>query len=133
MGSDSLRPHAGTPAPRCKELQTKYKNNPAEAQPGDGGILQEGRLQPDVGLPAASSSNFPIFIAMYNLFNNHFDLRGAMFIPGWIPGPVGSARGDIHASTRSEPGSSVKVRCDAGPLPIIYLVSQLLYGKYTSG
>ena len=28
---------------------------------------------------------FPILIAMYGLLNRHFELRGAMFIPGWIP------------------------------------------------
>ena len=27
---------------------------------------------------------FPIFIALYGLLNKHFELRGAMFIPGWI-------------------------------------------------
>jgi len=27
----------------------------------------------------------PVFFALYSLFNTQFDLRGAMFIPGWIP------------------------------------------------
>ena len=27
----------------------------------------------------------PVFFALYNLLNSHFELRGAMFIPGWIP------------------------------------------------
>jgi YidC/Oxa1 family membrane protein insertase len=26
-----------------------------------------------------------VFFALYNLLNSHFELRGAMFIPGWIP------------------------------------------------
>ena len=27
----------------------------------------------------------PVFFALYSLFNTQFDLRGALFIPGWIP------------------------------------------------
>ena len=70
----------------------------------------------------------PIFFAMYNLFNNHFDLRGAMFIPGWIP--------DLSRpeSIYNFPGNFTlpllgwtAIRL----LPFIYVGSQLLYGKVT--
>jgi YidC/Oxa1 family membrane protein insertase len=70
---------------------------------------------------------FPIFIAMYNLFNNHFDLRGAMFIPGWIPD-----LSQPEAIFRFAEVNLLIVKIDAiRALPIVYLVSQLLYGKYT--
>jgi YidC/Oxa1 family membrane protein insertase len=64
---------------------------------------------------------------MYNLFNNHFDLRGAMFIPGWIP--------DL-----SLPEFILEFPAHPIPLlhwtalrllPFIYVGSQLLYGKVT--
>jgi YidC/Oxa1 family membrane protein insertase len=70
----------------------------------------------------------PIFFAMYNLFNSHFDLRGAMFIPRWIP--------DLSLP------ESIWVFPDGFKLPFlgwtalrllpfIYVGSQLLYGKVT--
>jgi YidC/Oxa1 family membrane protein insertase len=70
---------------------------------------------------------FPIFIAMYNLFNNHFDLRGAMFIPGWIP--------DLSLPESVFNFSPVRLPLlgwsDIRLLPFIYVGSQLLFGKVT--
>jgi YidC/Oxa1 family membrane protein insertase len=64
---------------------------------------------------------------MYNLFNNHFDLRGALFIPGWIP--------DLSLPETIWNFSPFKIPLlnwsDIRLLPFIYLVSQLLYGKVT--
>ena len=71
---------------------------------------------------------FPIFIAMYNLFNNHFDLRGAMFIPGWIP-DLSQPEAIFNFADSTFP--FLGVDAISRLLPIIYLVSQLLYGKYT--
>jgi YidC/Oxa1 family membrane protein insertase len=69
----------------------------------------------------------PIFFAMYNLFNNHFDLRGAMFIPGWIP--------DLSVPEfiwESQGGRLPFLGWNAlRLLPFIYVGSQLLYGKVT--
>jgi len=69
----------------------------------------------------------PIFLAMYNLFNTHFDLRGASFIPGWIS--------DLSVPESIFTFGTVNLviwQVDAlRILPIIYVVSQLLYGKYT--
>jgi YidC/Oxa1 family membrane protein insertase len=70
---------------------------------------------------------FPLFIAMYNLFNTHFDLRGASFIPGWIP--------DLSLPESVFNFGSFYVPLlnwnDLRLLPIIYVASQLLYGKFT--
>jgi YidC/Oxa1 family membrane protein insertase len=70
----------------------------------------------------------PIFFAMYNLFNSHFDLRGAMFIPRWIPDL------SLPESIWVFPGGFrlpflgwTALRL----LPFIYVGSQLLYGKVT--
>jgi YidC/Oxa1 family membrane protein insertase len=70
---------------------------------------------------------FPIFIAMYNLFNNHFDLRGAMFIPGWIPDL------SVPESVFSFAPHSIPILgwSDIRLLPFIYVGSQLLTGKIT--
>jgi len=70
----------------------------------------------------------PIFIAMYNLFNNHFDLRGAMFIPGWIPDlSVPEAIWQFPGDFRLPILGWTALRA----LPFIYVGSQLIYGKVT--
>jgi len=69
----------------------------------------------------------PLFIAMYALFNNHFDLRGASFIPGWI-----SDLSQPEAIVEFPTVSLLIFKFSAiRALPIIYLASQLLYGKFT--
>jgi YidC/Oxa1 family membrane protein insertase len=70
---------------------------------------------------------FPIFLAMYNLFNNHFDLRGAMFIPGWIP-DLSVPESVFHFENFTLP---ILGWTDIRLLPFIYVGSQLLYGKVT--
>jgi len=69
---------------------------------------------------------FPLIIAMFNLFNNHFELRGAMFIPGWIP-DLSAPESIFNFAPLNIPfiGSDLRL------LPIIYVASQLLYGKFT--
>ncbi|MDR2489943.1 MAG: membrane protein insertase YidC, partial [Spirochaetaceae bacterium] len=71
-------------APKMKELQEKYKDNPQKMNAELAAFYKKEKYNPLSGcLPMLIQ--FPIFIAMYNLFNNHFDLRNALFIPGWIP------------------------------------------------
>jgi YidC/Oxa1 family membrane protein insertase len=69
----------------------------------------------------------PIFFAMYSLFNNHFDLRGAEFIPGWIP--------DLSLPESVWNFAPFRLPflgwSDIRLLPFIYVGSQLLYGKVT--
>jgi len=69
---------------------------------------------------------FPIFIAMYSLFNNHFDLRGAVFIPGWI-NDLSLPESVFNFDTINLviwKVSAIRI------LPMIYVVSQLLYGRF---
>ncbi len=113
--------------PKIDELQAKYKGNPQKLNQEMAEFYKKEGYNPMSGcLPLLIQ--FPIFIAMYNLFNNHFDLRGAMFIPGWIP--------DLSQPEAifSFPMVNLVIwKLDAiRALPIIYVVSQLLYGKYTS-
>jgi YidC/Oxa1 family membrane protein insertase len=111
--------------PKIKELQDKYKGNPQKLNQEMAEFYKKEGYNPMSGcLPLLIQ--FPIFIAMYNLFNNHFDLRGAMFIPGWIP--------DLSQpeAILSFPMVNLVVwKIEAlRALPIIYLFSQLFYGKY---
>jgi YidC/Oxa1 family membrane protein insertase len=112
--------------PKIKELQDKYKGNPQKLNQEMAEFYKKEGYNPMSGcLPLLIQ--FPIFIAMYNLFNNHFDLRGAMFIPGWIPDL------SVPEAIFSFPSVNLVIwQVEAlRALPIIYVVSQLLYGKYT--
>ncbi len=69
--------------PKMKELQEKYKDNPQKLNQETAALYKEAGASPMGGcLPMLLQ--FPILIAMYGLLNKHFELRGAMFIPGWI-------------------------------------------------
>jgi YidC/Oxa1 family membrane protein insertase len=114
-------------APKIKEIQEKYKNNPQKQQVEMGNFYKQEGYNPLSGcLPMLLQ--IPIFIAMYNLFNNHFDLRGAAFIPGWIP--------DLSVPEyiwNFPDGFKLPIlRWTAlRALPFIYVGSQLIYGKVT--
>ena len=112
--------------PKIKDLQEKYKNDPQKLRMEMGKFYQQEGYNPLSGcLPMLLQ--LPIFISMFSLFNNHFDLRGAMFIPGWIPDlslpeyiiQFGDFRVPILGWT------ALRL------LPFIYVGSQLLYGKVT--
>ena len=70
--------------PQLQELQNKYKDNPQKLNAEMANLYKEAGVSPMGGcLPMLLQ--FPILIAFYGLLNKHFELRGAMFIPGWIP------------------------------------------------
>jgi YidC/Oxa1 family membrane protein insertase len=114
-------------APKIKEIQEKYKDNKQKMNVEMAELYKKEGYNPLSGcLPMLLQ--IPIFFAMYNLFNNHFDLRGAMFIPGWIP--------DLSQPEAiwTFPGGFVLpfLKWNALRLvPFIYVGSQLLYGKVT--
>lgn len=111
--------------PKMKAIQSKYKDNPQKMQAETAKLYQEAGYNPLSGCLPMIFQMMCLF-AMYNLFNNYFEFRGASFIKGWID--------DLSA------GDSIKVLSFNLPLlgsnhirllPIIYLVSQLFYGKVT--
>ncbi|MDR1287179.1 MAG: membrane protein insertase YidC [Treponema sp.] len=113
-------------SPKIKELQAKYKDNPQKMNAEMAGLYKKEGYNPVSGcLPMLLQ--IPIFFAMYNLFNNHFDLRGAMFIPKWIP-DLSLPESVYHFSGFSLP---LLGWTDIRLLPFIYVGSQLLYGKVT--
>ncbi|MDR3114722.1 MAG: membrane protein insertase YidC [Treponema sp.] len=113
-------------SPKIKEIQAKYKDNPAKINTEMAELYKKEGYNPLAGcLPMLLQ--LPIFIAMYNLFNNHFDLRGALFIPGWIP--------DLSLPESIFTFAPFRLPLlgwsDIRLLPFIYVGSQLLYGKIT--
>jgi YidC/Oxa1 family membrane protein insertase len=114
-------------APKIKELQEKYKDNPQKLNAEMAEFYKKEGYNPLSGcLPMLLQ--IPIFFAMYNLFNNHFDLRGAAFIPGWIPDL------SLPESIWIFPGGfrlPILGWTALRLLPFIYVGSQLLYGKVT--
>ena len=113
-------------SPKIKEIQEKYKDNPNKMNVEMAEFYKREGYNPMSGcLPMLLQ--IPIFFAMYNLFNNHFDLRGAMFIPGWIP-DLSMPETIWNFAPFSIPflnWSNLRL------LPFVYLGSQLLYGKVT--
>ncbi|GHT97117.1 membrane protein insertase YidC [Spirochaetia bacterium] len=115
-----------TMSPKIKEIQTKYKDNPQKMNTEMAELYKKEGYNPLSGcLPLLLQ--FPIFIAMYNLFNNHFDLRGALFIPGWIP-DLSLPESVFNFSPFQIP---ILGWSDIRVLPFIYVGSQLLSGKIT--
>ena len=110
--------------PKIQAIQTKYKDNPQKQQEAMANIYKEAGYNPMSGcLPMIVQ--FLILFAMYNLFNNYFEFRGASFIDGWISD---LSTGDtVHTFVRSIPFFGNQLRI----LPMIYLASQLFYGKIT--
>jgi YidC/Oxa1 family membrane protein insertase len=113
-------------APRIKEIQEKHKDNPQKMNVEMAEFYKKEGYNPLSGcLPMLLQ--IPIFFAMYNLFNNHFDLRGAMFIPGWKP-DLSLPESVFHFENFQLPFLGWT---DLRLLPFIYVGSQLLYGKVT--
>jgi YidC/Oxa1 family membrane protein insertase len=114
-------------SPKIKEIQEKYKNNPQKLNTEMGNLYKQEGYNPLSGcLPMLLQ--FPIFIAMYQLFSSHFDLRGAGFIPGWIP--------DLSLPehiVKFPDGFTLPILgwTALRALPFIYVGSQLIYGKVT--
>ncbi|WP_319475437.1 membrane protein insertase YidC [Marispirochaeta aestuarii] len=69
--------------PKINELREKYKDNPNKMNAEMAAMYKREGINPMGGcLPILFQ--MPIFIALYGLLNKHFDLRGAVFIEGWI-------------------------------------------------
>ncbi len=112
--------------PKMQELQAKYKDNPAKLQQETAKMYKEVGYNPMSGcLPMLFQ--FIILWSMYNLFNNYFEFRGASFIPGWIDD---LSTGD-HIGKVFEHGLPILGWNQIRILPVIYVISQLLFGKIT--
>ncbi|MCF6335632.1 MAG: membrane protein insertase YidC, partial [Spirochaetales bacterium] len=69
--------------PKINELKEKFKDTPTKMNAEMAELYKREKVNPMGGcLPMLLQ--MPIFIALYGLLTKHFDLRGAVFIPGWI-------------------------------------------------
>ena len=110
--------------PKMQALQEKYKGDQQKLQQETSKLYQEAGYNPASGcLPMVFQ--FLVLFAMYNLFNNYFEFRGAMFIPHWIPDL--SAGDVVKTFNFNIPLLGNQLRL----LPVIYVATQLLSGKIT--
>ncbi|MCH5290472.1 MAG: membrane protein insertase YidC [Treponema sp.] len=114
--------------PQIQEIQTKYKDNPQKMQEETAKLYKKVGFNPASGcLPMVLQ--MIVLFAMYNVFNNHFEFRGAGFIHGWIDDlSVGDG---IWTWNRNIPFISSFTQNTLRLLPFIYTISQLLNGKIT--
>jgi len=70
-------------APKINEIKEKFKDTPTKMNAQMAELYKREKVNPMGGcLPMLLQ--MPIFIALYGLLTKHFDLRGAVFIQGWI-------------------------------------------------
>ncbi len=110
--------------PKMNELKEKYKNDQQKQQQALAELYKKEKVNPLGGcLPMVLQ--IPFFIAMFGVFNNSFDLRGATFIPGWIDDL------SVSESIFSWSGFALPVvGNDIRLLPLIFLGSQLFTSKF---
>lgn len=112
--------------PKMTAIQNKYRDNPQKLQEETAKLYQESGYNPASGCLPLIFQMLALF-AMFDLFNNYFEFRGAGFVAGWIDDlSVGDS---VWSWNKTIPfiGNNLRI------LPIIYLFSQLLYGKMTQG
>ncbi|MBP5451354.1 MAG: membrane protein insertase YidC [Treponema sp.] len=114
--------------PKLQELQEKYKDNKPKLNEELSKVYKEAGYNPMSGCLPMILQMFILF-ALYNVFNNYFEFRGATFVKGWIDDlSVGDS---IWSWEKQIPLISSFTQNHLRLLPIIYLVSQLLNGKVT--
>ena len=114
--------------PKMKEIQEKYKDDPQQQQAAMGKLYKEAGYNPASGcLPMVLQ--MMVLFALYNVFNNHFEFRGASFIHGWIDDlSVGDS---LFTWDKPIPLISSFTMNTFRLLPFIYTGSQLLNGLIT--
>lgn len=114
--------------PQLKEIQDKYANDKQKLNEEMSKLYQKAGYNPASGcLPMIIQ--MIILFAMFNVFNNYFEFRGASFVKGWIDD---LSRGDSILSWNKD----IKVitgltQNNLRILPFVYLISQLLNGIIT--
>jgi YidC/Oxa1 family membrane protein insertase len=114
--------------PQMTAIQEKYKDNQQKLSEETTKLYKESGYNPVSGcLPMILQ--MIILFALYDVFNNYFDFRGASFIHGWIDDlSIGDS---IWTWEKQIPLVTAFTQNNLRLLPIIYTVSQLLNGKIT--
>ncbi len=111
--------------PKIQEIRTRLKSKPDIMNKEIAELYRREKINPLSGcLPMLLQ--IPVFFALYNLLNSYFELRGAMFIPGWIPDL------SVPESILNFPFAIPLLGWTAlRALPLLMVGSQLLQGKFT--
>lgn len=114
--------------PQMQAIQEKYKNDQAKLAEETQKLYKKVGYNPMTGcLPMVLQ--MIILIALYRVFNNYFDFRGASFVPGWIDDlSVGDS---VWTWEKQIPFISGFTMNNLRILPIIYVITQILNGKIT--
>ncbi len=110
--------------PQINEIREKYKNDQQKMNQAMADFYKKEKVNPLGGcLPLLLQ--IPFFIAMFGVFNNSFDLRGATFIAGWID-DLSATEAILSWNAPSLPVIGTDLRA----LPFIFLASQLFTSKF---
>lgn len=116
VGTQKLQPYQAA----ISDIQRKYKTNPQKMQEELSKVYTKAGYQPGCVtgcLPLLIQ--FAVIIAMFQLFNNYFEFRGANFISGWISDlSIGDT---VHTLKKPIPllgWSEIRL------LPLIYVATQ---------
>ncbi|HUI68913.1 MAG TPA: membrane protein insertase YidC [Spirochaetia bacterium] len=111
--------------PKIQEIRTRMKGKPEKMNQEIAELYRREKINPLSGcLPLLLQ--IPVFFALYNLLNSYFELRGAMFIPGWIPDlSVPEAVVNFPFAIPLLGWTALRA------LPLLMVASQLLQGKFT--
>jgi YidC/Oxa1 family membrane protein insertase len=111
--------------PKIQEIRTRLKAKPDKMNQEIAELYRREKINPLSGcLPLLLQ--MPVFFALYNLLNSYFELRGAMFIPGWIPDLSAPEAIIIFGFT-----IPVLNWTALRGLPLLMVASQLLQGRFT--
>ncbi len=112
-------------SPKIQELREKYKSDPQKLNSETAALYKKEGINPLGGcLPILLQ--LPFFIAMFGLFNNHFDLRGATFIPGWIT-DLSAPDSILNFGEFTLPFLGWN---DLRLLPVIFVVTQIISSRF---
>ena len=111
-------------SPKIEEIKQRFPDNPEAQNAAMAKLYKEEKISP-MGSCLPMLIQFPIFIALYGLLNTNFDLRGSMFIPGWIPDL--SIPDTIYTLPFSLPFLGTQIHL----LPILYVISMIFSMKIT--
>lgn len=114
--------------PKMQAIQEKYKDDRQKLSEETTKLYREAGYNPMSGCLPMILQMFILF-ALYNVFNNYFEFRGATFVKGWIDDlSIGDS---VWSWERNIPVISGFTQNHLRVLPIVYLISQLLNGKVT--
>ena len=110
--------------PKIQEVRNKYKDNPQKMNQEMAALYKKEGVNPLGGcLPLLLQ--MPVFIALYGLLNNHFELRGAEFIVPWIT-DLSSPDSILNFAPTQLP---ILGWSDLRLLPILFVGTQLISSK----